>query len=694
MGPTSQSRSQKRRRSNEGKAINVSQPRKHQPPAQSAYVQIPRPPESSPLTELASSQVVPPTPSPDVDYQSVLLSLSEEYMTAAHSMSAHLCSTNATEEDLKKYHQLVATALGCLEAIIVSYRPSDSRKEARVRLRFATLLFEETENTTAAEESLSKGIAFCERHKLMDSKYAMHHLLVRVIFKTNPTAAVRALEKLIQEVDTLGATLWVYAFRFMRVSLSVQSNRPSDTSNVLRHLAAVSDYASFHQHVAVQITAACLDALVHLQSGDPQATELASRALAAARTHQLGNVMTAVPQLGATIDLLDIACAFMQSVAPDQCNQKVTQLHANLDATTKDAGWAADGSFPLPLNVQGRDHSNIEAETGGIFRRTPAGEIALAFMWLSRSQLYMLGYLLGGFAKKGTNTEEQVLAAGLKFENPMKDASDMSIKTVGSISETHQSVIFGIKLLQVFIYCGRAAWKLAMRAIESLQAELEQSIQYHDDYTKSSLMYLTGVCKQAFGEEHAALSIYRMPELSLKNTTSKSITPIRDLQALSGLNAVSIMRSLPMESEGAEQLLADLGPYCESNPNKGILSAYHILRAYDPDPSKTIIKVKQCLQAGLKPAQVVKNSRILAIIMNTMTDQFFSGIVGKQSINSANAGRTFAMRSQDPLWVAVGDGLCRDVLMRNGEVAGAAQAEQHLKLAMDKVPEGVRAKLR
>lgn len=699
MAATPQSHAPKRRRSNEGKPIQVKQPQKQQqpPPPQGAYVQFPKPPASSPLTEFTSSQFVPPTPTPDVDYQSVLLALSEEYVTAAHSMSAHLCSPNATKDDLAQYHKLIATALGCLESVITNYRASDARREARIRLRFASLLFEETDNTMTAEESLSKGIAFCERNKLTDSKYAMQHLLVRVMLKTNPTAALRTLERLIQEVEALGITHWIYALRILRVSLSVQSGRPSDTSNVLRHLAALNDRADANHHTAVHVAAAVLDALVHLQSGDSMAVDLASRSLASARTHQLESVMSEIPQLSTTMDLLDLACAFMQSSPPDQLGQKMTRFHDDLDAKTKSAGWSGDGSFLLPLGIFSK--SDVEADTGGIFRKTSSGDTALAFMWLSRSQLYMIGYMLGGFSRMGVNAEdrrcENILAEGLKLNRPLSDtiASGMSIKTVESISDTQQRVAFSIKLLQIFAYCGRADWQTALRAIDSLKAELAKHPQYKDKYMSCSLLYLSGVCKQGLGEDRAALDIYQSPELSIKTSSTKAITPIKDLQALAGLNTVSILRGLPTDPKPAEQILSDLGPYCESSSNKALVSAYHVLRALDPDPSMTIIRMKQCLQAALHPAQAVKNCRILAIIMNTMTERFFDGIVGKQAINSATAGRQLARRSQDPLWITVGDGLYRDTMKRNGDPAGAVQAEQQVRTFMGKLPDDVRTRL-
>lgn len=695
-GVIPQGRTAKRRRSNEGETIHVSQPQKQQPPPPpQAFVQIPRPPESSPLTELHTSQVVPPTPSPDVDYQSVLLSLSDEYVTAAHQMSAQLCSSGATEEDWEQYHKLIATALGCLESITLNYRPTDVRKEARVRLRFATLLFEETEDTVTTEESLNKGISFCERNRLTDVKYAMHHLLIRVIHKTNPKAAIRALEKLVEEVETMGFTLWIYALRFLRVSLSMQPGGPQDISVILRHLAALNDHADAHEHVSVRIITALLEAMVHLRSGDRMAVEQASRSLTTARTHQLESVMTEIPQLRATMDLLDLGCTFLQPVSPDQFSQRVNQFHQWLDETARVSGWTADGSFLLPIKPS--SNSDIEEDTGGIFRRSSNGSIALAFMWLSRSQLYMTGYMLSGVALMSKNPEdrraEKTLVEGLKLNISASNPPAMPVKLAENTNDLQQRTAISIKLLQIFASCGRADWPAALPAIVSLRAELARSPQYQDQYTICSLLFLHGACKQGLGEEVSALEIYRSPELSIQPNLYKTVTAIKDLQVLAALSSISIMRSMPMDQSIPEKLLADLGPYCESHPNKSIIATYHLLQAHEPGPGSTIIKMKQCLQAALKPVQFVKNIRVMAVIMNTMTSSFFDGVVGKQAINGVYAGKQLSSRSHDPLWNIIGEGMYRDVLHRVGDVPGAMKANQSFENALAKVPAGVQSRL-
>lgn len=78
---------------------------------------------------------------PSVDYQAALLALSDEYISAAYSLQGL-----ETDEQLEEYHKLIATGIACLESALKNYRHPDARREARIRLRLAMLLVEETEN--------------------------------------------------------------------------------------------------------------------------------------------------------------------------------------------------------------------------------------------------------------------------------------------------------------------------------------------------------------------------------------------------------------------------------------------------------------------------------------------------------------------------------------------------------------------
>jgi hypothetical protein len=102
-----------------------------------------------------------PTHDSDATQAMLLVSLAEEYFQAAH-MIAPAAAFSMSLEDVSSYEKLVATGLGCLDAILKQVKVAP-RMEANIRLRYAGVLFEETENSMEAEMCLSKGISLCER---------------------------------------------------------------------------------------------------------------------------------------------------------------------------------------------------------------------------------------------------------------------------------------------------------------------------------------------------------------------------------------------------------------------------------------------------------------------------------------------------------------------------------------------------
>jgi hypothetical protein len=107
-------------------------------------------------TRVVSSSIVAPS-----DSLSLLTPLAEEYFEAAHVLGP-VVSTSMTPNNVNTYQRLIATGLGCLDTALTKGKLTP-RMEANVRLRYAGVLHEETENTMEAETALAKGIVLCER---------------------------------------------------------------------------------------------------------------------------------------------------------------------------------------------------------------------------------------------------------------------------------------------------------------------------------------------------------------------------------------------------------------------------------------------------------------------------------------------------------------------------------------------------
>ena len=137
-------------------------PQPYLPPQQQQVQQTIEPQRiSAPMPKSSAHINLPKTAESEIDRPLLLISLAEEYFDAAHKLAPSV-SLSMTEPNVEAYEQLIATGLGCLDTALKKVRLSP-RVEAKIRLRYAGVLYEETENSMEAETTLSKGIALCER---------------------------------------------------------------------------------------------------------------------------------------------------------------------------------------------------------------------------------------------------------------------------------------------------------------------------------------------------------------------------------------------------------------------------------------------------------------------------------------------------------------------------------------------------
>lgn len=97
----------------------------------------------------------------EIDMPNLLMSLAEEYFDAAHELAPSVAAS-MTPENVDTYQKLIAMGLSCLETTLKNVK-LPPRMEASIRLRYAGVLYEETEDSIEAETALSRGIALCDR---------------------------------------------------------------------------------------------------------------------------------------------------------------------------------------------------------------------------------------------------------------------------------------------------------------------------------------------------------------------------------------------------------------------------------------------------------------------------------------------------------------------------------------------------
>ena len=365
---------------------------------------------STPTVAPKSTVPYPAVPQlPSVDYQMLLLSLAEDYFTAAHKEPSFKI-IREREIDTRRYYKLIATGLSCLEIVLQRFKPSP-QMEATVRLRYASVLFDETENMMEAEQTLSDGIKLCDRYRFMDLKYNMEYLLAQILFRGSPRASMKFLDGVIKDVEAYQHTAWVYAFRFLRVSQSLNLSSHQDVFSAFGQLRSISTLADQVGDKAVLATASTLEALLHLrESSSAESIEQAQRALALARSLQNSPAVGQLSQLAILISFIDLACT-LQHFDPSQAVTKMQAMQASLEHP--DDTWREDGV--LWISVRSQDASQAPGGSG-VVRRDSKGSLSIKLSWSPWANIYALGYLFSSMAIAHRNTSD-----GLRSEQMLKE---------------------------------------------------------------------------------------------------------------------------------------------------------------------------------------------------------------------------------------------------------------------------------
>ena len=361
------------------------------PPPPQQVARAPAPAPTPTTTASPATSII--TPDLPVDYRVLLLRLSEQYIAEARLNSAQI-ALDRPDADPERYYKLIGMGLSCLETVLNQKTWTGSmppRQEAMIRIRYATLLYEETDNDDELGQLLTKSITFCERNKLLDLKYSLQHLCARHMFKSNAKAGLNFLNSAIKETIAYQSVTWVFALRFLRVSLHMQLATQHDLQAALVDLKAIADLSRKRQEKAIAVLAAVLQAMVHLRTRDPEAVSSAQTALATARAQQLDESVNSVPQLEALILLVDLACS-LSPWDPVGAKEKMRDMQVYLDETSSFTSWTKDGVLAIPI-IRAGNAGLTEAESGGIFKRDEAGDDYMLFAWLSRSDVYMIGML-------------------------------------------------------------------------------------------------------------------------------------------------------------------------------------------------------------------------------------------------------------------------------------------------------------
>lgn len=140
---------------------------------------------------------------------------------------------------------------------------------------------------------------------------------------------------------------WVYAFRFLKTSIYLQSSNPAET-HALENLKAIGNLANQRGERAIFVVACLLEGLSLLKNLKDDAIVRIQACIAQTFQYQLED-SNRIPQLDALALMLDLACSLQQK-STLEVMQKLKNIQDRMDSSMAEKSWhSVDTELLLPI---------------------------------------------------------------------------------------------------------------------------------------------------------------------------------------------------------------------------------------------------------------------------------------------------------------------------------------------------------
>ncbi|RKF62325.1 putative cohesin loading factor [Erysiphe neolycopersici] len=630
----------------------------------------------------------------ELDLGKLFISMAEEYFEAGYQLTAY-AAHSLSEDYNEKRQKLVALGLGCLETALKRVTGLDPRDEACIRLRYAGVLFEETENAMEAETALSIGIELCERNHYYDLKYSMYFLLAQCVAKSNIKASMKALDTHISEVETFSNISWVYAFRFLRASYSLECSTFIDNNAAVRNLRAISLLAEQRGDRPIHFVASLMIVIAYLRISGPEASQNLKSSMATVWSHQT-DASCCITPLIILAHTLDLACCIREG-DPQTMMNKLQAARSAMDTSIRNKDWSSSDIISIPIPSSINSSHVVSPDSGNVFNIGDNGADNLIITLLDQKGAYCISCLLYGVVLLNRSANERLpalkyLYQGLSIlekDDDSKSSNCLSNRTSSNLAAKHQwrvQILCYIRTYIAFCHSLSAEWSQLKICLENLQKAIDNLEVPMKRHFQSLIIYLSGVYYQGSGDLDTALEIFQDSRFKLPAEKTSNISSIEqmefDIAILAGLNALLILQHQKwFDPVRNKNMLNMLEPVCLNHANQDIVNAFNLaMVTVKTNSPKTFIEIKHHLSAALNGAKKTNNSQLLSITVTLMFSTFFVGRIGKQAENGAQAASRTAARSGNPLWMSVTDNL----LAQCNELHGKAEdAKATMALALE-----------
>ncbi|PWI69622.1 75k gamma secalin [Purpureocillium lilacinum] len=608
------------------------------------------------------SPAIPPKPRP-VNTGPIMVAIAEECLDKARA-SVHDVAMSLHPKRVDEYQKLIATSLSCLEATLQNSRLSP-REEARLRLRYAATMQEETDNIMEAETALGKGITICDKHRLIDLKYCMQYLMLKVLFQRNNKAALKAVDGDISDCEAFKHVQWYYAFRLLKATFYLEMGSASD-AGALENIRSLQNIANTRGDNALSVLSSVLEGLTLLKTSKDGGIERVQACIAQAAKFQFDPTVK-IMQLDMLTLLLDFASSLHRQ-SPDTTAQKLRLLQKRLDECED---WHnVKSEFLVPIKKQPTNARTVSEDTAAIVR---AGDGDSAFDYLvmsfmTKMELRSLIFTFSGLAdlhkpsSQGRRSTEfwreglKILdtwdssTAGIPYGAPVPLSIAVRQRTWRVEAQAYINVLLGL------MAASHCQWDTVKQILAKLGTLITPTTQ---PTVRLLSVYLSGVYRQGTGDLKGALDVFVDSRFAVPRGSSAIKAGHQEIALLAGLNRLWIMQHPSCRNDQETQdLIEQLQPFCSDHWNIDLRTAWHnVVAALETDPPQQLNQQKQHIHAAMAGSKITNNILGAAVTLCIMRSRFFENVIGEQALKSARAASKQAQRSGNILWQSVADGM-------------------------------------
>ncbi|KXJ93111.1 cohesin loading factor-domain-containing protein [Microdochium bolleyi] len=643
------------------------------------------PAHAGPTRSSSVSSTRSPAPAPGLvphhaDTNALLISVAEELFENARN-SAFALADSMDHASLKEYQKMVATGLGCLEVVLGSHKLAP-RVEARLQLRYASILAEETSNVMEAETALTKGITLCERNRFADLKYAMQFLQIKMLSQRRGKAAMISVDARIRDSEVMKHSHWTYAFRFLKASLYMQSANPAEAP-ALENLKAITTLAAQKGDRAVFVVATLLEGLSLLKTMKDDAIVRIQGCLAQVAKYQLEDSVHLM-QTDILMLMLDLACSLHQK-SPQIIAQKYGALQERLDGYLNNDVWGlSDTEMLVPIRKHSGSQYVISEDTAAILKPGSPNEDCdyLAMSFWSKLEAFTITYTYSGLGNlyKSSRNDKKISElwneANSQLENNAFRIRGVPTSLSNAVLNANwrRELKAYLCILRGLHLATHSKWREVQKRTDELNKLLKPPL---GNLIHQYSLYLSAAHAQGTGDLKRAMSLYSHSSFNLDDyitPAGSSRQAELEVSMLAMFNRIWIMQHPSYQDEYAtRELLEQLRPLCADSPNLEIRTTYNLLlAAIQTNPPIPMTAIKTHISAALNGSKMLGDVQTLSIALCLMQAKLFQGIVGEQALKSARAASQQAKKCGNMLWMSVADGMLAVSLETQGQIAEAS----------------------